>query len=165
MKIALIFIVVALIVVVIVVSLLPSERTHTQSEVISADVQKVFEIVTNLDQQNWRSDVGELTILDSTLGSEVWVETPKQGPKIKFRTKVKNAPELFVIEIIDNEGFGGMWTGKFSAIEAGRTKIEFTEQVSMNGFMPKLMSYLFFDIKKNVQRYIADLKQVAEKKL
>lgn len=142
---------------------LPSERSYSKTEIINANVDKVFAIVTNLDAQGWRKDAPNIQIEDMTSGSEVWIEKPKQGPDIRFRTKTKQAPNLFVIEIIDNPQFGGTWTGKFSSTNDGKTKIEFTESVSLNGFVSKLFSYLFFNIEKTVEQYVADLRAEAEK--
>jgi len=56
-----------------------------------------------------------------------------------------------------------MWTGKFSSKKDGTTQIEFTESVSLNGFTSKLFSYVFFNIEKTVDQYVADLKTHAEK--
>ncbi len=146
-----------------VVVFLPPERSYTKTEIINANVDKVFEIVTNLEAQGWRTDATNIQILDKTPGSEVWIENPKYGPEIRFRTKIKATPNLFVIEIIDNPQFGGTWTGKFSSVDNGKTQIEFTESVSLNGFASKLFSYIFFNIQKTVDQYVSDLKTEAEK--
>lgn len=147
----------------LIVMMLPAERSYTKTEVINANIEKVFALVTNLEAQSWRSDAPQIQLIDKTLGTEVWIEKPQHGPEIKFRTKVKNPPELFVIEIIDNPQFGGTWTGKFSATSDGKTKIEFTEAVSLNGFMSKVFSYVFFNIQKTVDQYVADLKVASER--
>lgn len=163
MKTAIFIVLIILIFLGLIVLLLPSERSYTKTEIINANVDKVFAIVTNLETQGWRLDAPHIQIMDKSSGSEVWIEKPKHGPEIKFRTKIKNAPNLFVIEIIDNPQFGGTWTGKFSALGDGKTQIDFTESVSLNGFTSKLFSYLFFNIKRTVDQYIADLKIEAEK--
>ena len=147
----------------VIVALLPSERSYTKTEIINANIEKVFAIVTNLEAQGWRRDAPNIQIHDKTSGAEVWIEKPKHGPEIKFRTKIKTVPHLFVIEVIDNPQFGGMWTGKFSSKKDGTTQIEFTESVSLNGFTSKLFSYVFFNIEKTVDQYVADLKTHAEK--
>ena len=147
----------------LIVVFLPSERSYSKTEIINSNVDKVFAIVTNLEAQGWRTDAPSIQIVDKTSGSEVWIEKPKHGPEIKFRTKTKRAPNLFVIEIIDNTQFGGTWTGKFSSTSDGKTEIEFTESVSLNGFVSKLFSYLFFNIEKTVEQYVTDLKNEAEK--
>jgi hypothetical protein len=163
MKIGLLIVLGLVCVCAVLVVLLPSERSYTKTEVIGANIERVFAVVTNLEAQSWRTDAPGIRILDQRAGAEVWIETPKHGPQIKFRTKVKTAPNLFVIEIIDNPQFGGSWTGKFSPTEDGKTRIEFTESVALNGFVSKLFSYVFFNIEKTVEQYVADLKAEAEK--
>ena len=68
-----------------------------------------------------------------------------------------------MIEIIDNPQFGGTWTWKFASTHDGKTRIDFTESVSLNGFSSKLFSYILFNIEKTVNQYVADLKAEAEK--
>jgi len=163
MKIAMLVVLGIVLLMSLFVVFLPSERSYSKTEIINANVDKVFPIVTNLEAQGWRTDAPRIQIVDHTFGSEIWIEKPKHGPEIKFRTKTKQAPNLFVIEIIDNPQFGGTWTGRFSEANDGKTKIEFTESVSLNGFVSKLFSYMFFNIEKTVEQYVADLKTEAEK--
>ena len=163
MKVAIFVVIGTFFILSLVVAFLPPERSYTKTAMINANVDKVFAIVTNLEAQGWRVNAPHIQIVDKTSGSEVWIEKPKHGPEIKFRTKIKTAPNLFVIEIIDNPQFGGRWTGKFSSIGDGKTQIDFTESVSLNGFASKLFSYVFFNIQETVDQYVSDLKTEAEK--
>ncbi len=142
--------------------LLPIERSAKRKTVIKANPEKVFATVTNLSDQKWRSRIGEIEIVDSTPTREVWIEKPQKGPKIKFRTKVKDSPNRFEIEIIDNPQFGGYWVGTFHSTSNGETEIEFSEHVVVHGILPKLLSYVFFNIEESVDTYIADLKRRVE---
>lgn len=145
-----------------IISFLPNQRTYTKKDLIKADIETVFRVVSDLKGQQWRSNIGKIEILDSTPSAEVWTETPNRGPQLKFRTKTINKPHLFVIEIIDNPQFGGQWIGRFSATSEGKTEIEFTETVLLNGFIAKMFSYLFFNLEKVVDTYIEDLKTFVE---
>jgi hypothetical protein len=141
---------------------LPGERSATRTAVIRANPEKVFAAVTDLSNQGWRSKIKELKILDVSPGQEIWVEKPVHGPELKFRTKLKTPPHRFEIEIIDNSSLGGHWIGVFSPHGVGQTAVEFSEHVVISGLVPKLMSYLFFDIGESVEAYIADLKKAVE---
>ena len=141
---------------------LPGRRSASRKAIIKAPSEKVFEKVTNIADQSWRSNVSEVRVVDSTAGREVWVEKPKKGPDMRFRTKAKMPAKRFDIEIIDNPRFGGHWVGTFVARPDGQTEIEFTEEVVVAGLMPKLLSYAFFNIEESVETYIADLKKALE---
>jgi|688.fasta_scaffold313677_3 hypothetical protein len=141
---------------------LPSERTASRKAIIKAPPEVVFSKVTNIADQEWRSTVGEVEVTDLTQGQEVWIEKPKKGPPIKFRTKVKNPVSRFEIEIIDNPNFGGHWVGTFNPVSKGETEVEFTEKVIVTGIIPKIMSHIFFNVDQSVEIYINDLKKATE---
>jgi len=141
---------------------LPNERSSKRKSIIKADIEKVFSRVTEISNQSWRSQIETVEIVDSTPGQEVWIEKPKRGPSMKFRTKVKNHPGRFEIEIIDNPRIGGHWVGTFNSTPNGETEVEFAEHVVVHGLIPKLMSYVFFDIDQSVDTYIDDLKRAVE---
>ncbi len=142
--------------------ILPNERSARRKVTIKASPEKLFETVTNLSNQSWRSDVGVVEVVDTASGQEVWIEKPKRGPEIKFRTKVKTPPNRFGIEIIDNENFSGNWIGTFTPKQDGETEVDFAEHLIVQGFIPKLMSYLFFNVDKAVETYIEDLRKATE---
>jgi hypothetical protein len=141
--------------------LLPSERSAKRTVLIKASQETVFAKVTEVSNQAWRSQIGGIEVIDATPGREVWIEKPKNGPPIKFRTRVKTHPSRFEIEIIDNPRFGGYWVGAFSATTNGETAVEFSEHV-VDGLIAKLMSYAFFSVDKSVDRYIKDLQRALE---
>jgi hypothetical protein len=148
--------------IVLLVVFLPNERSAKKSAVIKASPDKVFAVVTNLSDQRWRSHVKQIQILDASPGKEIWIEKTHRGPELKFRTRLKSAPNRFEIEIIDNPSFGGYWTGVFSAYGNSETTIEFSEHVVVSGIFPKLMSHLFFDVSESVETYIDDLRKAVE---
>jgi hypothetical protein len=141
---------------------LPSERLAKRTAKIKASPEIVFAKVTDISNQKWRSNVEKVEVVDLTPGQEVWTEYPKKGPPIKFRTKGRIPLSRFEIEIIDNPQFGGHWVGTFAPVGIGETEIEFTEKVMVIGIIPKIMSYIFFDVDESVEVYLADLKKVIE---
>lgn len=144
--------------------ILPSERTSSRKATIKAPPEIVFSKVTSIGNQEWRSNVGRVEVTNSAQGQEVWIETPKKGPPLKFRTKVKIPLSRFEIEIIDNPSFsfGGHWIGTFNPVGEGETVVVFTEKVIVTGVIPKIMSHLFFDVDQSVETYINDLKKAIE---
>ena len=149
-------------IIVVIVYLLPSERVAKRKAKIAAPIEVVFNKVTEISNQQWRSNVEKVEVNDLTYGQEVWTETPKKGPPIKFRTKLKSPVSRFEIEIIDNPQFGGNWVGTFVPVGANETEIEFTEKAIALGIFPKLLSYLFYDIDASVETYIEDLRKAME---
>ncbi len=57
----------------------------------------------------------------------------------------------------------GGWIGILTEKAVDQTEVEFTETVVISGLIPRIMSYVFFDIQESVDTYIADLSKVATK--
>jgi len=142
---------------------LTNERIARKKSVINANREKVFKLVVDLQNQKWRTKAGEVTLLDATEGHEIWTEEPTKGFKLKFKTKSKIYPEKFENEIIENRDVSGGWIGILTEKAVGQTEVKFTETVVISGLIPRIMSYIFFDIQESVDTYIADLSKVATK--
>ena len=123
----------------------------------------MFKLVVDLQNQKWRTKAGEVTLLDATEGHEIWTEEPTKGFKLKFKTKSKIYPEKFEIEIIENRDVSGGWIGILTEKAVGQTEVDFTETIVISGLIPKIMSYVFFDIQESVDTYIADLSRDLDK--
>jgi hypothetical protein len=141
--------------------LLPRERTETRQSVLNAPPQKVYEIVTNNNDWQYRSDLNDLKIIETSDRSEVWEETDKKGNIIRFKTKEK-VPYSFYSFEMENNLFSGYWTGTFEETKTGSTLFTATEHVSMKNPFMKTLSYLFFDIGKFMETYQLDLKNKIE---
>ncbi|MFN7901991.1 MAG: SRPBCC family protein [Holosporales bacterium] len=142
---------------------LPNQRVASQKTVIDADREKVFKLVVDLQNQKWRTKAGEVVLLSSNEGQEVWTEEPTKGFVLKFKTKSKVYPEKFEIEIIENPNMSGGWVGTFVEKAPNQTEVEFTEKITINGIFPKIMSYAFFNIQDSVDTYIDDLSKESTK--
>ncbi|MFY7929723.1 MAG: SRPBCC family protein [Oligoflexus sp.] len=142
----------------VMVFLLPSERTGEVRANLPVPQEDVYRLVTDLRSQSWRSTVKELKILDAKDGAEVWMEIPKKGPEMKFKTVVKVKPERFEIALIDNPGLEAHWVGTFKATSPTTTEIHFVERVHLKSWLAKALSYLFFDVQASVDQYVEDLK-------
>lgn len=146
------------IIVAVILSLLPAERVGEVRTTLPAAREDIYRLVTDLRSQNWRSSLNELKLLDATDGAEVWLEVPKKGPEMKFKTLSKVVPERFEIVMIDNPSIEAQWVGRFQATTPTTTEIHFVEKVHLKGWFAKGLSYLFFDVQASVEQYVEDLK-------
>ena len=115
------------------------------------DVQRVWSIVTSLDNYSWRSDLSRIEILSETQ----FVEYTKEGYSTTFTITATKAFERWEFDM-ENDNMKGHWTGLFSQ-NGGETTIDFTENIVVKKLLmkPFVKGYL----KKQQALYVADLKK------
>ncbi len=137
---------------------IPSQRIYTKQFIFNSPVEKVWGIVTDLKgQERWRNDVKEIKVISNENSKEVWIEVPRRGPSIKFRTVEKIENKQWTMEIIDNPSFTGKWVGTFEALDENRTKVVFTEIPLVNNPYMRTLSLLFVDMNKTMELYLKNL--------
>lgn len=114
-----------------------------------ADIERVWDIVTDLDAWTWRSDLSGLRKIDDS----TFVEVDESGIETTFTITTFTPFERYEFDL-DNNNIYGHWTGTFTQTK-GKTTIEFTEDIEVK---KKLMSLMVGGyLKKQQQRYIDDL--------
>lgn len=113
------------------------------------DVQRVWDVVTSLDNYSWRSDLGRIEILND----KQFVEYTKEGYATTFTVTVKEPCKRWEFDM-ENDNMKGRWTGVFTSKD-GATEVDFTEDVTAKKIVmkPFVKSYL----KKQQAMYIRDL--------
>jgi len=134
-------------------------RKSNITATFQADIQTVWNIVTDNENYAWRSDLSKIEIVD---GGKKFVEYTKDGFLTKFTITVKEYCKRYEFDM-ENKNFTGHWIGIFSIERNGETKIDFTEELKIKNFFVELISYLFMNLKKIQLTYIADLKKRLEK--
>ena len=121
---------------------------------LSADIEKVWEIITSFDSA-WRSDLSGI----EGIGEKNFVETDKSGFKTRFTITAFEPYSLYEFDI-ENDNISGHWTGRLS-FENGMTIIDFTEDVTPKKAImrPFVKGYL----KKQQAAYLRDLRKALGK--
>lgn len=119
--------------------------------VIKRDIQKVWEVVTSLENYGWRSDLGKIEVKNE----KQFVEYTKDGYATTFTVTVKEPCKLWEFDM-ENDNMKGHWIGVFTQ-KGEDTEIDFTEDVTAKKtFMkPFVKAYL----KKQQKQYISDLQR------
>ncbi len=119
---------------------------------LSADIQDVWEFVTNLNQQLWRRDVAAVEILDE----KTFIEHTPEGYQTTFTITVKDPFQRYEFDM-ENTNMKGHWVGVFTYHD-GITTLDFTENVEAKKILmkPFVKGYL----KKQQTNYINDLKDI-----
>lgn len=123
--------------------------------VFACDIQKVWDIVTSLENYQWRSDLSKIEVVSATQ----FIEYTKNGYATTFTVTVCEPCNRWEFSM-ENSNMVGHWIGVFTE-QDGRCEIDFTEEVTAKKFLMKPFIGAF--LKKQQAQYIADLKRVVEK--
>lgn len=119
--------------------------------VFQSDIQKVWEVVTSLENYSWRSDLGRIEILNENQ----FIEYTKDGYSTIFTITKTELYKRWEFDM-ENDNMKGHWIGIFTKTENG-TEIDFTEEVMVKKIIMKPFAKLY--IKKQQELYISDLRK------
>ncbi len=119
--------------------------------VLSADISKVWDVVTDIENYSWRSDLSRTEVLEK----EQFVEYTKEGYPTTFTITSSVPYERWEFDM-ENSNMKGHWVGIFTPKE-GKTEIEFTENVTVKKIFlrPSIKRYL----RKQQTLFVADLEK------
>lgn len=158
MKIVIIILLVMTILPLVIGLFLPTQRTFCKTAQFISSPQEIWNTITDIkSQEQWRNDVKSIEMINTQKGKEKWTETPKRGKPITFQVKTYEPPQRFDIEIVESS-FSGYWEGRINE-KNGVTEIEFKEVVVISNPYFKTLSYLFLDLNKTMDLYLANLKK------
>ena len=119
------------------------------------DLSIVWDIVTSLENFQWRSDLSKIEIVSDTR----FVEYTKDGYPTTFTVTICEPCKRWEFDM-ENSNMKGHCTGIFSEKD-GQCEIEFTEDVTAKKFFMKPFVGVF--LKKQQVQYVADLRKALEK--
>ncbi|MCM1145267.1 MAG: SRPBCC family protein [Blautia sp.] len=122
--------------------------------VLPGDIHKVWEIITDIQNYGWRSDLSKTEVVDD----KQFIEYTKDGYPTTFTITLTKPYERWEFDM-ENSNMSGHWTGLFQSKD-GQTEIDFTEEVTVKKPIMKLFikSYL----KKQQKLYLEDLQKAVE---
>lgn len=129
--------------------------TSTITAVLPADVKTVWDIVTDVEHTEWRSDLDRTEV---SADQRVFIEYDKNGIATHFTITKRDMHVLYEFHI-ENRNLSGSWSGLFQETADGGCKITFTEKVEVKKAVMRLFAPPY--LKKMQKLYVSDL----EKKL
>lgn len=122
--------------------------------VFPCNAQKVWDIVTSLENYQWRSDLSKIEVINETQ----FVEYTKDGYATTFTITSSEPYKRWAFDM-ENSNMKGHWTGLFTE-KNGQTEIDFTEDVAPKKWIMKPFIKGF--LKKQQELYVADLKKALQ---
>lgn len=119
--------------------------------VLSADISKVWDVVTDVENYSWRSDLSRTELLEK----KQFVEYTKEGYPTTFTITSSVPYERWEFDM-ENSNMKGHWIGIFKP-KGEKTEIEFTENVTVKKIFlrPFIKRYL----RRQQALFVADLEK------
>lgn len=128
--------------------------SHMKAE-FSCDIEKVWDVVTSLQNYQWRSDLDHIEIINE----ETFKEYTKDGFVTTFHVTNMKPYNCWKFDM-ENDNMKGHWIGLFSEKD-NKTEIDFTENVTVKKII--LRPFVKGFLKKQQQTYVDDLRKELEK--
>lgn len=119
---------------------------------IEKSVEEVWNVITDLQQYEWRSDILQIKILDD----KTFIEVSKDDIETTFTITSFEVGKRYAFDI-DNKNMKGHWIGLFEKTNKG-TKVIFEEQVEVKHAIMKLLVKKFLTKQQTI--YVDDLRNV-----
>ena len=122
--------------------------------IFRADIQKVWNTVTSLQNYSWRSDLSKIEVINE----KQFVEYTREDYATSFTITNCEFCKRWEFDM-ENTNMKGHWIGVFTS-KNGQTEIDFTEDVTAKKVImkPFVKGYL----KKQQRQYISDLQKALE---
>lgn len=115
----------------------------------SYPIQQVWDVVTNLKDTSWRSDLARVEVVSET----DFVEYTKSGYATHFTVTACEEPTFWAFRM-ENENMSGNWEGRFASTKTG-TQVTLVESVTAKRWWmrPLVSGYLM----RQQKAYLKDL--------
>lgn len=130
-------------------------KSSTLTAQFPCDRKTVWDIITDNENFEWRSDLSKIKIIDENRFDEY----TRNGFVTHFRITAKEPYREYRFDM-ENQNMRGHWIGIFRNCDGG-TEIIFTEEVQVKN--PIMNLFVKGYLKKQQTKYITDLREVIEK--
>ncbi len=119
--------------------------------IFHSDIQRVWAVVTSLEDYRWRSDLGKIEIVDQ----KQFIEYTKEGYATTFTVTATEPCKRWEFDM-ENSNMKGHWVGIFTQ-KGEETEVDFTESVTAKKILMK--PFVGAYLKKQQKQYVADLQK------
>ena len=131
------------------------EIDSTVTALLPYPPERVWAVVTDLENWQWRSDLSRL----EHTGEDAFTEYDKSGFPTRFTVTARRPTALWAFDI-GNANLTGRWTGAFRP-EGGGTRVVFTEHITPKKPWMRLFAKGY--LRRQQARYLSDLERALER--
>ena len=131
------------------------EIVSTVTALLPYPPERVWAVVTDLENWQWRSDLSRL----EHTGEDAFTEYDKSGFPTRFTVTASRPTALWAFDI-GNANLTGRWTGAFRP-EDGGTRVTFTEFITPKKSWMRLFAKGY--LRRQQARYLSDLERALER--
>lgn len=133
-------------------------RKSRYIKIVPFNIDNVWEVVTNTNQTDWRSDL----VRTEKVSDSIFREYFKTGGMTIFEITDFKVNQRYQFNM-RHSFFSGVWSGKFKEVGKNETEINFYEQLDIKNPLIWLLSFIKLDLQKMQKQYVMDLEKELEK--
>lgn len=130
----------------------------SKKEIFSVRVEVLWEVITNLKDASWRSDLSKIEVQDETH----FVEYTSSGFPTYFEITEKKVYERYQFNL-KNKNLYGTWIGTIEQFAPDKTVFTCKEELEVSNPLMKLLAPIY--IKRQQKKYMLDLKRKLVEKI
>ena len=116
------------------------------------DSAAVWEVMRDLTQYAWRSDIKRIETVDALTFREIY----PNGNETMFTITEKKQNSLYAFHM-ENKRFSGDWSGRLQSLADGGCLLVLEEKIEIHHPVMRLVAGIAWDLKKLQKLYIDDL--------
>ena len=138
--------------------LLPRRKEACRIVELNDEPEEIWAFVTNIGRlPRWRSNLKDVKVLKHTPELEMWIEYPKKGAPLTFKTRKKIPYTLYEVELVNSGLVEGHRTTQFKELGRETTQVMVTESAEIQNPFKRVLAHLYVDLNADIDQYVKDL--------
>ncbi len=138
----------------------PGARSYVNEVTINAPAEKVWSVITDIERYpEWQTNLARIEVTDA----KNWMEYPRDAPEpLRFSLGADARPERMEFHYTMGETFSGHWKGEITPTNGG-VRLRTTDSYLADGWVTKILIWMFFDYDRFAKDWNNKLKERVEK--
>ena len=152
-------------VMVIFAIIISDTRSATHKVRFNATLEQVWTIYTTPARQpEWRTEIATIEHMNGDLGHRTWTEVDHRGLRISFQEIIAEPPRRYELNTSSDGYFEGHYSAVFEYIEPGVVEGTFTESMTTQTFLAKIMAFVFVRPRAMIENYAAQAQREIDRR-
>lgn len=134
-------------------------RVSNISSTIIAPIEKVWDVLTDIEHTSWRSDL----LHCEKISEDDFREYTTKKTTIDVHITCKKPYGQYEFDM-KNKYYTGHWIGILKEVDQDMTQLELHQKINIHSRIVEFLSCFFMDLDKYQRQYVTDLKEEVKRR-